>query len=525
VVAAPVGFVKAGDRLEKDPDRRVQGAIRLVFDKVAELGSARQALLWFHEHGLELPTRRNGGETAWRRPCYGTIHRMIANPAYGGAYAYGRTGAGVRYDGAGARPGSRRKPRGEWLALRPGAHEGYVEWERAEAIRGMVSDNTPASRHHGAPKHGDALLAGLLRCRRCGRKLTVRYTGAGHDIPRYACCRGFLDNGEPRCIAFGGLRVDDAIGAEILKAVEPGAVAAAVEAETQAAQRRDRVREALARDLQAARYAADRAFRQYDAIDPANRLVAAELEARWNRALEHVGGVEAKVAAHDAATPAREAAMPASLAGLAGGLRSVWTAPDTDARLRKRVVRTVVQEVVADLDEAAGEIVLLIHWAGGVHTELRLPRRRRGQRNSTSPDTVAAVRQLVLIASDDVIAGMLNRNGLTTGNGNRWTRERVTALRSHHGIPVHRRMPEDQAPWLNLNKAAAVPRISPKTLRLAVEAGRIDAVHPLPDGPWIFDRAVLRGTAAFHLASQARKNPNHPAGPPSGQEALPFSTT
>ena len=216
VVAAPVGFVKAGDRLEKDPDRRVQGAIRLVFDKVAELGSARQALLWFHEHGLELPTRRNGGETAWRRPCYGTIHRMIANPAYGGAYAYGRTGAGVRYDGAGARPGSRRKPRGEWLALRPGAHEGYVEWERAEAIRGMVSDNTPASRHHGAPKHGDALLAGLLRCRRCGRKLTVRYTGAGHDIPRYACCRGFLDNGEPRCIAFGGLRVDDAIGAEIL---------------------------------------------------------------------------------------------------------------------------------------------------------------------------------------------------------------------------------------------------------------------------------------------------------------------
>src|SRR5215208_1782048 len=229
VVAAPVGFIKAGDRLEKDPDRRVQGAIRLVFDKVAEFGSARQALLWFHEHGLELPTRRNGGETAWRRPCYGTIHRMVTNPAYGGAYAYGRTGSAVRYGGAGARPGIRRKPRGEWLALRPGTHEGYVDWERAEAIRGMVSDNTPASRHHGAAKHGDALLTGLLRCRRCGRKLTVRYTGAQHDIPRYACCRGHLDNGEPRCIAFGGLRVDDAIGAEILKAVEPGAVAAAVE--------------------------------------------------------------------------------------------------------------------------------------------------------------------------------------------------------------------------------------------------------------------------------------------------------
>src|SRR5918993_979315 len=137
VVTAPVGFLKAGDRLEKDPDRRVQEAIRLVFDKVAELGSARQALLWFHEHGLELPTRRNGGEIAWRRPCYGTIHRMIANPAYGGASAHRPTRAGVAFDGARAPPGSRHKPRSEWLALRPGAHEGYVDWERAEAIRGM----------------------------------------------------------------------------------------------------------------------------------------------------------------------------------------------------------------------------------------------------------------------------------------------------------------------------------------------------------------------------------------------------
>ena len=150
----------------------------------------------------------------------------------------------------------------------------------------MVSDNVPTSRHHGAPKHGDALLAGLLRCRRCGRKLTVRYTGAKHNIPRYACCRGRLDNGEPRCIAFGGLRVDDAIEAALLQLSSQARLRRRSRPRRRQRRGAIRSREALVRDLEAARYAADRAFRQYDAADPANRLVAAELETRWNRALD-----------------------------------------------------------------------------------------------------------------------------------------------------------------------------------------------------------------------------------------------
>jgi hypothetical protein len=264
------------------------------------------------------------------------------------------------------------------------------------------------------------------------------------------------------------------------------------------------VREALLRDLEAARYAADRAFRQYDAADPANRLVAAELEARWKRALLRIGEVEAKIAEHDAARTSGLERSPPPLAALADDLSAIWSAPTTDARLKKRIVRTVIQEVIADIDTDAGEIVLVIRWMGGIHAELRLPRRRRGQRNLTAPDIVDAVRQLVLIANDDLIAGLLNRNTLTTGHGNRWTHERVTSPRSHHKIPVHRPAENGIEPWLNLTKAAAHLGINAKTLRLAAESAEIKALHPLPEGPWIFTIAALVGLAAQALVERAR---------------------
>ena len=177
------------------------------------------------------------------------------------------------------------------------------------------------------------------------------------------------------------------------------------------------------------------------------------------------------------------------------------------------IVRSIlIHEVIVDIDLEAAEIVLIVHWIGGVHTEMRLPRRRRGQRSSTSADVIAAVRQLVLIANDNLIAGILNRNGLVTGHGNRWTRERVTSLRSHHRIAVYKPADDGIEPWLNLSQAARLLQIAPRTLRLAAEAGEIEAIHPLPEGPWIFSRAILSASPGRTITKRARQNPKYPHG-------------
>jgi hypothetical protein len=452
------------------------------------------------------------------------MHRMLTSPVYGGAYAYGKTEHLTGYEGVRARHICRRKPREQWLALIPGTHEGYVSWEEFEQIQRVVQQNNQGEPQPGAARNGQSLLAGLLRCRRCGRKLTVRYTGNGHDVLRYSCIRGWLDNGEPRCIAFGGITVDEAIGREVFRVVQPAAIEASVLAHQERARQRDDVVEALERDREAARYAVDRARRQYDAADPENRLVTAELERRWNLALQHLQAIEGRIEQHSATIDQAPATSGEDLHQLANQLESIWTDPATSARLKKRIVRTLIEEVVVDIDSSQAELILTLHWKGGVHTELRLPRRRRGQCSTqTSRELIDAITVLARIASDDMIASVLNRNGHLTGRGNRWTRERVTALRSHHRIPCHK--PDEQQPWINLTDAAALLDISPRTLRLAIDRGEILADHPFPDGPWVISRDIVDSEDARTLKLRAHTRPRKPAVLHSEQHQILFSTT
>ena len=527
VVGVPVGYVKTADqRVEKDPDRRVQEAIELVFRKFWELGSVRQTLMWFIEHDVALPARDTQDELSWKRPRYGSVYNRLTHPAYGGAYSYGRTEVVWHYEGDYPRRGIRRKPREQCLTLIPESHEGYVSWDQYNQMQQLMTANTRGTGQAGSVREGRSVLARLLRCGRCGRKLMVTYTGRGHDVLHYVCHRGHLDNGLARCLSFGGLGVDEAVSAEVLRVVQPGALEAAMIASDEAVRQQDDVLAALERDLEAAHYEAHRAWKQYDANDPENRLVTGELERRWNLALERVQELENRIKTYHEHHPQRPVATLEDFEDLAADLEALWHHPQADSRLKKRIVRTLIHEVIVDVDAQAGELRLVIHWKGGVHTELRLPRRRRGHnRLHTSTDIVKAVRVLVRICSDEVIAGVLSRNGLLTGHGNRWTRERVTSLRSKRQIAAYSPLVQQTEGWMNLTQAASFLGISSRTLRLAVERGEIDGEHPLNDGPWVFNRQDLETDRATQVVERAQRRRKGTAVPTAQSNHIDASST
>lgn len=515
---APVGYVNAGEgRQEKDPDQRVQQTVLTVFEKFLELGTVRQVMMWFVDRGLQMPyVRCEDGQwtTRWEQPKYHSLLRILKHPIYAGAYVWGATQTKTVLANGRPRCVVQQKPRDGWLVLQQDHHEGYITWETHERIQEMIRKNSQALMpvHAGAAKRGPSLLVGLLRCGRCGKKLMVRYKGGGAaSVLRYECHRGFDTNGEPRCITFGGALVDEAVVREAMRVIQPAAVEAALLAGREVLERQDQGLRALQLELEARQYEADRARRQYDAADPENRLVVAELERRWNAAMEQVEALRRKV---DEATRERVAMNPPAseaLVTLAQDLRTVWDDPATDARLKKRILRTLIEEVIADVDPAVPEIRITIHWKGGVHTELRVARRRAGQSPRNVPkNIVEAVELLSRICSDDRIAAWLTRNGLRTPKGNSWTRQHVSGVRHRNGVPVYDAERQSAEGWMNLSQGAVYLGVDRGTLSDALERGEIIGVHPLPVGPWLLKRQDLGKDAGQALAKRVERHRKHP---------------
>lgn len=484
-------------RMEMDPDDRVASAIRLLLRKFRELGSVRQVVLWCRQSNIQVPVLRHGirgSLIGWRLPAYHSVLAVLRHPMYAGAYVFGRKGQRSHIvDGRARKTNGHAKPMAQWNVLLRDHHPGYITWEEYEANQKMIAENAHMQKRAArkSARGGRALLTGLLRCGRCGRMMRVFYGMRSGHAHRYQC-RG--DDAQVRaglCVGIGGVRVDRAVAEQLLGAVSAHAVDAAIVAAERAAKVDDDVRQALARELEEAKYEADLAGRRHEAVDPAKRLVARELEARWDAALTRVAQIEERLARGDATKASRPAVDRDALLALAQDLPAAWNAPNTEMRTKQRIVHILIREVVVDLDDATNEAVVAIHWAGGRHTEIRVARMRTGRYPADRhPTAVEVVRKMGGKWPDRDLAVTMNRMRCKTPDGGTWTTVRVRELRDRLGIAAF----DPKAPRIEtvtVDEAARRLSICVGSVYRLIREGVLPATQIMPSAPWQIPVAAL----------------------------------
>ena len=497
----PVGYVRTEDEgMEKTPDRQIQEAIAGIFRKFRELGSVRQVLLWYREEKLPIPalSRESGHrKVVWTEPVYPSIFGILKNPAYAGTFVWGRKKTRTSIvDGRARKTRGHVQPQEQWEVTIPDHHEGYITWDEymrnQQQIRTNAGWNARMGEPNGATKNGPALLAGLLRCGRCGRALQVSYTMSKRlgPLPRY-WCNG--DRGRQMvrsCITFSGVRVDQSVAVEVLEALRPLGVQAALDALDRSEHQTDEKRRSIELALEKARYEANRVERQYQATEPENRLVAGELEKRWNTALSHVADLERRLQEASYSAPQLTREQRAQLLSLGDDLDRAWDNPQAQIRLKKQILRTVLQEIIADTSDDPPTVHLKLHWAGGSHTELAVRKNKTGYHNHINSEEVTElIRQLALVCEDPAIVSILNRLGYRTGNNNTWTEKRVQHVRHTKGFPVC--PPPEQRLWLTMHQAAEALDVSDMVVRKLIAQKLLPAKQIVKFAPWMIERAHL----------------------------------
>ena len=513
VIGVPVGFVKTRDgRIEITPESRVREAVALVFTKFFELGSAGRVTRWFAEEDLTLPAQMpgccDGGRIRWVEARRGNVIQILTNPVYAGAYVHGR---GRRLPGGygGRSRYIRSRESNDWEVLIKDHHAGYIEFDGYEKICAMLEHNRQAyaSAHGagGAAKNGTGLLSGLIRCGHCGRMMRVSYASRNRMV-RYSCFRGD-GNALPKCpFSFGGREPEEMVVRALFEALKPTVMEAAEQAYLEEHSAVDERERALALESDQMRYEAERAERQYDAIEPENRMVAAELERRWNVALERSAAAAARLEEHRGRLR-RERRSREEFLSMAEGFEAVWNASEADVSLKKRILRTAIKEIVADGSQDGREIVLRVHWSGGIHTEYTHHRRPTGQTHrSHCVEAVTAIVELSSICEDRMIAKYLNENKTLRYDGQAWTPQMVKNVRVKRGICQYDPERRRAEGLMTLNEAAHHLGVSHDALQGMASRDEVPYRRPLPVGPYIFRQSDLAGHRgdALRAAVKAR---------------------
>jgi DNA invertase Pin-like site-specific DNA recombinase/transposase len=489
----PVGFVWGDDDGEVlfHPDEAVVTAVRSVFERFAEFGSARRVWLWLRAEAPSFPLQDGpDGQIRWVAPTYTAVHHILTNPVYAGVYTYGKSRCERYVDENGTvRKRIRKLPMDQWGVLIREHHTGFIDWATYESIQKRLDSNTRPGPHRkgGVVREGAALLQGAGVCGHCGRRLSTHYRGR-NSTPGYHCAgKNIVEGRGLYCLNVGGVAIDEAVAEAFLEAVTPAAVDAMKTAVEQAHGKHDTALMQWRLEIERLRYEAEKAERRYRAVEPENRLVARGLEADWESKLRELANAEADLRRRESqrlATISPEQLQ--RLRVLSIDLKRVWYATTTTDRDRKELLRTILEEAVLNLKRTEAHAHLILRWRGGAITTLDVPVPRfRPEGPRTDEDTIALLRRLAVLYPDEVIAGILNRQGRKTAMGDRFTANQVGSLRRYRDIP--RFQPPDEPPngeLVSIRKAAEILGMNTSSIHRWLADGFIQGEQVTPGAPW-----------------------------------------
>ena len=497
-VPAGLAYDRSG-AIVLNPDEEVQARLRLVFAKFRELQSARAVMRDLRARRLPLPVRPLLGpapqDVVWREADGARVRNILQNPAYAGAYVYGRR----RQDPSRRKPGAHsatvKVAPSEWPVCLKAAHPGYIDWEQFVANQKRLAQNSNgyAAGHMGVPKKGSALLQGIAVCGRCGRRMSLRYTGPNADYPVY-CCRSDRDMAAgPLCQEVRALPVDAVVEQRLLDALAPDQIVLAMAALEQIDVEASRLERQWALRRERARYDAERARRQYDAVEPENRLVARTLELVWEQKLRAAEAIETEYEQWRLEEPlVLSDADRAALLALGEDLPAIWRAATTTAADRKQILRFIIREVALDQKRARGQVAIRILWQTGAVSEHAMRRRVRGYDDY---DDLETLRRRVSDLNrsgkmDKEIAATLNREGFVGARGCLFQGENVWLLRKRWGLPTVKINGTEANParWpdetYSIQGAAAALDVTPQTIFKYLKRGLLIGRQLTKGQPW-----------------------------------------
>lgn len=519
--SAPPGYVYLrGHGLVKHPDRRAQRAIEKLFREFETCSSVYELYRRLCAERFLLPAVPPGGdsdETVWVEPHYHRLVRMLKNPVYAGIYAFGRTRTEQEIEAHGdVHKRRRRVDPQQWEVVIEDILPAYITRQQYERNTETIAMNASQSgnRVKTAPQKGIGLAVGLMRCYRCGHKLGVRYTGKG--TIRYYCRQGLPQRGETtgKCFSFIANDLEGQLVESILYAISPAGVQAAELAAQRMAEQRETVRQRLLDAVEDSRYKANLGRRRLEKVDPDRRLVFDTLTQEWELALRALKEHEAKLEAFDREQPqVPSPEQRQELMHLGEDVQRAWFHPKADMTMKKEIVRTLVKEIVVDVHQPADEVVWVVQWSGGHHTELRSLKANRPVR--CTADLKKIFDTLRRVHDDDDIARILNRASFKTDRGENWTKRRIANFRNRHAIPPYCPETKQDKGWLSQQEAATYLKISPMSvhrliLKQILPAEYYPGLPSVISSPDLQRRAVQSVVRAIksHGNSPLPKNPN-----------------